>query len=353
VPEPSLAFINYKPVMREVLAASFRDRVVHHFIFAHINPLFENSFIEDSYSCRKGKGTLYGSKRIHGFMKACSKNHTQPCYILKLDLKGYFYAIDRKKLFHMIKATLTQHRAVLKVDYALILYLIETTIFNNALKNVQKIGSKHAWAKLPRSKSLFFAKKGKGLPIGNLTSQLFSNIYMDSFDKYVKETLGITYYGRYVDDFIVIHEDPDYIKSLIPLFRVWLKENLGMTLHPQKICLQPYQRGVQFLGAYLKPNVIYIDKRTKTNFYKLIEEINNDLMHHVDDMQYYKEVRARVNSYLGTLKHFSSFNLRKKIMATLRDEFWVCFGIDEAYKKIILNCKYGFRYEQLLSSSHI
>jgi len=175
-PLPSIAFVNHKPVLRGVFAAAFTDRVAHHYIFRHINHIFEKEFIEDSYSCRRGKGTLYGVKRVASFMKSCSNGYRQKCYILKLDLQGYFYAINKKLLYAMIEKKLKEQRALLKIDLDTILYLIEKTIFTNPLKNVQKIGTKEEWQKLPKTKSLFFTPEGKGLSIGNLTSQLFSNI---------------------------------------------------------------------------------------------------------------------------------------------------------------------------------
>jgi hypothetical protein len=350
-PLPSIAFVNHKPAMREVFAAAFQDRIVHHFIFRHINHIFEKEFIEDSYSCRKGKGTLYGIERVASFIKSCSKDYTQECYILKLDLKGYFYNIDKKLLYKMIREVLYKHKVLLKIDLDTILYLIEKTIFTDVLKNIQKIGTPQEWAALPKSKSLFFAKEGKGLPIGNLTSQLFSNIYMNGFDHFIKDELKIEYYGRYVDDFVIVHRDKEFLKSVMKSSKVWLDTNLGMTLHPKKIYLQPYQRGVQFLGGYIKPQVNYISKRTKTNFYALIKKINREFMQNVDNMSYYKEIRAKINSYLGTMRHFSSFKLRKKILSTLIDSFWVCFGVDKEYKKVVLDCKYGFENEKLLLSS--
>lgn len=352
-PLPSIAFVNHKPVPREVFAAAFTDRVVHHYIFKHINPIFEKGFIEDSYSCRKGKGTLYGVKRVASFMQSCSNNYTKECYILKLDLRGYFYSIEKKLLYSMIEKTLKEHSALLKIDLETILYLVEKTIFTNPLKNIQKIGSAEEWDLLPKDKSLFFTKKEKGLPIGNLTSQLFSNIYMDTFDHFIKDELKMEYYGRYVDDFIMVHKDKEYLKRVMKISKDWLNTNLGMTLHPKKIYLQPYQRGVQFLGSYIKPRVIYIDRRTKTNFYALIKQINAKYMAHKDDRDYYKKIRTNINSYLGTMQHFSSFKLRKKILAKLTQSFWICFGVDADYKKVVLNCKYGFRNEQLLSSSHL
>ena len=262
-PLPSIAFVNHKPVPREVFAAAFADRVVHHYVFKHINSIFEKGFIEDSYSYRKEKGTLYGVKRVTSFMQSCSNNYIKECYILKLDLKEYFYSIDKKLLYAMIEKTLTEHRALLKIDLDIIFYLVEKTIFTNPLKNIQKIGSIEERESLPKLKSLFFTHKDKGLHIGNLTSQLFSNIYMDAFDHFIKDELKIAYYGRYADDFIIVHKDKEYLKRVMKISKDWLKINLGMDLHPKKIYLQPYKRGVQFLESCIKPGVIYIDRRAK------------------------------------------------------------------------------------------
>ena len=108
-------------------------------------------------------------------------------------------------------------------------------------------GKKSDYNGLPRTKSLFFTKENCGLPIGNLTSQLFSNIYLNDFDHFVKEELGIKYYGRYVDDFVLIHREKEVLKNLIPQMRNYLQQQLHLTLHPKKIYLQPVQHGVQFL----------------------------------------------------------------------------------------------------------
>jgi len=179
-PSPSICFIVDKPVKREIFAASFRDRIVHHFIYNHIAPLFETSFINDSYSCRAGKGTHYGIKRIDRFIRCCSENYAKDCYILKLDIRSYFMSINRDLLFSTIKAAISNNRNRIEIDPSLILYLIEKTIFNGPTHNCCIKGKRLDWSGLPRSKSLFYAKPDCGLPIGNLTSQLFGNVYLNS-----------------------------------------------------------------------------------------------------------------------------------------------------------------------------
>lgn len=198
----SVCFISFDPVRREVFAADFRDRIIHHLIYNYINSYFERLFINDSYSCRVGKGTSYGIKRADHFIRSCSRNYKKDCYILKMDISGYFMSMDRNVLYQKIERTLNRFRADIKFDFDLVLRLIRKIIFHNPTKNCVIRGTKDDWVGLPRSKSLFFAGKDKGFPIGNLTSQLFGNVYLNDFDHFIKYKLGFKHYGRYVDDFL-------------------------------------------------------------------------------------------------------------------------------------------------------
>jgi hypothetical protein len=209
-PRKSICFIVNEPVKREIFAADFRDRVVHHFLYRYINPVFESHFIDDSYSCRKEKGTLYGINRVAEFIKKCSANYTKDCYILKLDIRGYFMNINKTILKKQVFALLENREAYYaenglpQPDWAVVDYLLNVVIDNNPLENCFIKGQKSDWDGLPPSKSLFHSAENCGLPIGNLTSQVFSNVYLHSFDKFMKNDLQLQYYGRYVDDFVVI-----------------------------------------------------------------------------------------------------------------------------------------------------
>lgn len=132
-PKPSICFIVSKPVKREIFAADFRDRIVHHLIYNYIAPIFEKSFINDSYSCRKGKGTHYGIKRVDHFIRSCSLNYTRDCYILKLDIKGYFMSINRTKLFDKIESILLAKKH--KIDYDLAM-MAKSTVKDEALDDI-------------------------------------------------------------------------------------------------------------------------------------------------------------------------------------------------------------------------
>jgi len=321
-PKPSICFIVDRPVKREIFAGDFRDRVIHHFIFNSISPIFEKTFINDTYSCRQGKGTHYGIRRIDRFIRSCSENYTEDCYILKLDIKGYFMTMNRKLLFKKVKSVLLDKKNKIDFDLPLALYLIEKIVFNDPTKNCTIKGKKSDWIGLPKNKSLFHAKTNCGFPIGNLTSQLFGNIYLSEFDHFVKRDLHIRYYGRYVDDFILVHRDKDYLKSLIPIMRRYLRNHSQLDLHPNKIYLQHYSKGVKYLGAVIKPHRKYIANRTKGNFYNAIEKQNQIARDHKPTKEEQEKFLSSMNSYLGILKHYKSYKLRKRLVFKNLSGWW-------------------------------
>ena len=261
-PRPSICFVICEPKHREVFAANFRDRVVHHLYYEYTHQLFERTFIADTYSCIEGRGTHYGIGRLEHHIKGESQNYRKTCYILKIDIKGYFMHIDRKKLLALCMETLERMRSRNiggekpwdeEHDYALVSYLTTIFVLHDPLQGCQRRGRLDDWKGLPPSKSLFFSKEGCGLPIGNLTSQLFSNVYMNVFDQYCKRVLHCHRYGRYVDDAYVVSRDRAWLKLLVPKMREFLKTELGLQLHPDKIKRDDCMKGVSFLGAYIKP----------------------------------------------------------------------------------------------------
>ncbi len=316
----SIAFIVDKPVKREIFAADFRDRIVHHFIINKLNHVFEKQFIYDSYSCRIGKGTHFGIQRINKFIRQCSENYTKDCYVLKLDIQGFFMSIDKGVLFRKLEGLINQKYT--GTNKELIIALCQKIIFNDCTKNCIIKGKKADWADLPRSKSLFHSQENCGLPIGNLTSQIFANYYMDSFDHFVKHDLKIKYYGRYVDDFVIVHPDKEYLKSIIPLLSNFLLSTLQLTLHPKKIYLQHYTKGVQFLGTVIKPNRIFMANRTKGNFYKTIEKHNKIVRVHKPCKLKQAAFLSSMNSYLGIMKHYKTYNLRKGMLYKNLSAWW-------------------------------
>ena len=332
--KPSLCFISFSPVKREIFAGDFRDRVVHHLVFNVLNCYYDRLFINDCYSCRLKRGTDYGIARINQFIRQASKNYRHPAYILKLDISGYFMNIDRRRLYQKNKELITRFFRAEPEKINTLLYLLRKIIFNDPTKNCRRRGQLSDWDGLPKNKSLFGAPAGKGLPIGNLTSQLFGNVYLNDFDHFVKEKLKCHYYGRYVDDMVFVSEDKEFLKSLIPPIADYLKNKLGLTLHPKKIYLQPYQHGVKFLGVIIKQRRIYTGPRIKHGFYQkaklatLKPTKNNSL----------KNDSAWVASYLGLLKKYQTFNLRRKMINNPQTQL--------AFKK--LKIKAAGNYDRIL-----
>ena len=184
----------------------------------HIVLMFERTFIQDSYSCIKNRGTHYGIKRLEMHIRQESRNYSVPCFVLKLDVRGYFMHIDRKKFLEIALDSLDRmsRRQVSKhartkwreiVDMEFIRYLTETLVMLNPLTDCKIVGNRSDWDDLPADKSLFHSPQGCGLPIGNLTSQLFSNVYMNVFDQFMKRNLKCCHYGRYVDDSYIVSAD--------------------------------------------------------------------------------------------------------------------------------------------------
>jgi hypothetical protein len=320
----SICFINFKPVQREIFAADFRDRIVHHLIFQYLNPIVEPGFLKDSYSCRKGKGTHYGIGRVKSFMRGCTHNFTREAWVLKMDILGYFMRIDRQLLFDRIQKKVIGYQLPMKCEKSLLLYLLEKVIFHDPTAHCLIKGQATDWHGLPPSKSLFHAPPGKGFPIGNLTSQLFGNIYLSPLDHFVKEDLGIRYYGRYVDDFLLVHPDRNFLKACVPMIRSFLADHLQLELHPRKIYLQEVSKGVAFLGSYIKPYRTYVSRRVKNNFYQAIQGWNARIRSQDNKLapEELKSFLASMNSYLGILIHHDTYKLRRSMLQRLSPYFW-------------------------------
>ncbi|HAT9434079.1 TPA: hypothetical protein JBC51_16190 [Legionella pneumophila subsp. pneumophila] len=319
-PGRSIAFIVNQPVKREIFAADFRDRVVHHLIINQLNPHFERVFINDSYSCRQGKGTHFGIKRASRFIRECSENDTRDCFILKLDIQGFFMAIDKGVLWARLHHFIEQYYP--GDDSGLLLFLCHKVLENNPTKNCFIKGGRKDWSDLSPDKSLFHSRPFCGMPIGNLTSQIFANFYMNSFDHFMKYDLGLKYYGRYVDDFLVVHQDKEYLKALIPIISEFLSIKLKLTLHPRKIYLQHHRKGVSFLGVHIKPHRILAGRRIKGNFYDAIARHNQVVQERKPTKEEQAAFLCSMNSYLGIMKHCNTYGLRKKILIKHLSIWW-------------------------------
>lgn len=300
-PLPSTCFIIHEPKMREVFAANFRDRIVHHLFYNYTYNIFQSTFIQDSYSCLKGRGTHYGIKRLKHHIMSESRNYSRPCFVMKLDICGYFMHIDRVRLLSLCLATLQRHAD--KCPHPVFTdYLLETIVTANPVKNCIVLGNRNEWNALPHDKSLFKASKACGLPIGNLSSQLFSNVYLNVFDQYCKRTLRCRHYGRYVDDAFIVSSNREWLFSIYAVLQEFLHNELGLTLHPDKTKIYDVRQGVEFLGAFVKPYRTYPSsssfRRIKAKLYALPVARKADL-------------QPRVNSFLGVLSHYDCYSLRR------------------------------------------
>lgn len=349
---PSVAFVIDKPVKREIFAADFRDRVVHHLVMGWLIPYLETEFIYDSYACRSGRGTLFGIKRLRRFIAKSSNNYTKDCYVLKCDIQGFFMNIDSNILWSKLSGFVggvdfgdnvaaeqvcdlfgmySKHMLVSPKRDILLWFLKKLSLHDSTL-NCRINGNVKLWDNLPSNKSLFGtngkdmpngwrcvvqnSNNGvpKGIPIGNLTSQWFGNFYLNAFDHYMKSELKIKHYGRYVDDFFVVDTDKDYLKGLIPKIDSYLKSQLSLTLHPKKVSICDYKRGISFLGVTLKRGAILTGSRTKANVKNLLYKaklvsayypLSNDQLH---------RFVVSMNSYLGLMKHHSSYRLKRSLV---------------------------------------
>ena len=247
--------------------AEVGDRVLHRAAYRILYPFFDTKFIFDSYSCRLDKGTHRAILRFADFGKSSSFNHTKTIWILKGDIKKCFASIDQKILFEILK----EH--IKDTD---ILILLRTII-----------------------KSFSIGVVYKGLPLGNVTSQLLVNVYLNEFDQFVKHTLKVKYYIRYADDFVFFSQDKDELKNIVPAITNFLSEKLKLTIHPQKIFIKTLASGVDFLGWVHFPYHRTLRTATKWRMFRRLEESQKE---------------ETLSSYLGMLGWGNAEKLRDKIL---------------------------------------
>lgn len=335
----SICFVVFDPVQREIFASCFRDRVIHHLVYNYLNPLCENSFIKDSYACRKGKGTSFGTKRANHLIRACSQNYSRDCYILKIDIKSYFMSIDHKILYQKLSRIINSSKLSKDIK-ELTFWLLKKIIFHDYTKNCFIKGSLNNWHGLPRDKSLFNISCSKGLPIGNLTSQLFGNVYLNDFDHFIKRQKSF-YYGRYVDDIILVYENKESLLKLLPVMRNYLNHFLCLKIHRHKVYLQHYSKGVNFLGAIIKPYHMHLRKRVKTNFYRCLRRLKVDKLQVCPMNDYTKNIFSMINSYLGNMSRYKTFRLRKRFAEHIESSpLHNFFKVEAGYRKITVRKKW-------------
>lgn len=331
----SVAFIVTRPKLREVFAAEFRDRVVHHWLIQKLGDLFESSFIEDTYNCRKGKGTQYGVRRLYEKIKQTSEGYTKDCWVGKFDMSGFFMSIYKPLLWNMLETFIMDNYR--EPDIEDVLYVCKIIVLSCPQYNCLIKMPLYMWNGLDKKKSLFTNDPDYGLPIGNLTSQIFANFYLREFD-WIMTKLFDGLYGRYVDDFYIVSDNKSTILEMINSIKEYLSQ-FKIILHPNKINIQHYTKGLLFVGGYLKPNRMYTSNRTISNFIRLISGLNK-----YDTVLNTERVVSRINSYLGFLIHTSSYTIRRRLLNSLDDHWYNQMYIRGDYRVIASYDEYKMRY---------
>ena len=271
------SFYIQDPKLRHIHKANVRDRVLHHAVFRILCPIFDKSFIFDSYSCRLKKGTHKAVNRFQEFARKVSKKNTKNCFILKCDIKKFFDSIDHNVLISLIQKKIKENDAI---------WLIRKII-----------GS-------------FTNSPNKGLPLGNITSQLFANIYLNELDQFIKHKLRIKYLIRYCDDFVILSNNKEYLERLIITINDFLKGKLKLLLHSDKISIRKYHQGVDFLGYVSFPCHRILRTKTKRRMFRKIEQRINELKENKISEEFFNQT---IQSYSGILKHCNSYKTQKEL----------------------------------------
>ena len=282
-PGRSICFVVTRPKAREVWAAAFRDRVVHHLMYNHVAPRFYASFIADSCACIPGRGTLYAAKRLESKIRSASENWSKPIFYLKCDLANFFVAIDKAPLRKQLEARITEPWW---------LALATQILMHDPREDYETRSPAHLFNRVPQHKRLVAQPARLGLPIGNLSSQFFANVYLDALDQFAKHTLRAKHYIRYVDDFVFLHESPQQLNQWLAAVEAFLPR-LGAKLNPTKTILQPVDRGVDFVGHVIKP------WRRTTRKRSLAHALKRTAAAPAEDL------RETANSYFGLLSQAS------------------------------------------------
>lgn len=268
---PYLHFPINDPKPRSIHKATVRDRLLHHALHRKLYPTYAPLFIYDSFSCQEAKGLHVAINRFQTIARKVSRNNTRTCWVLKCDIRKFFASIDHAILLHVL---------------------------------AERIKDEHLLQLLKGIVTSFSVSPGKGIPLGNLTSQLIANIYMDVFDQFIKQGLGIKHYLRYADDFVFLSDKKEELLSFIPLIQGFLIERLALQLHPSKVSLQTLASGVDFLGWVHFPH--HRIPRTKTR-QRMVKKLKK------------RPTNEVLQSYLGLVSHGNAYELSRQ----LKNDYWL------------------------------
>ena len=310
LPRPYTYFTLHDPKTRAIAAPDIRDRVVQHALVSIIQPLFEKQFIYDSYACRTNKGTHFAAKRLKRFLMAarCCHGKNVPLYVLQCDIRKFFQSISWEILLTIIRKTVTCSRTM---------DLVETIVINHhSAVTLPKIPTPQLSLFDPvatTAEASISVKTRTGLPIGNLTSQLFANIYLNELDHFVKDRLRVRYYARYMDDFLIIDPSLKHLKDLQKQIDTYLQSTLRLSLHPKKLTIKNVATGVPFVGYRIFYDHILVRgvtlQRIERNYHSKIKQVKRGTF----SEQKLTETKASIR---GHFKHAHTYGLAKKLFET-------------------------------------
>lgn len=283
-PKPLINFIIRDPKTRKISKSNFRDRIIHHALCNIIEPIFERSFIFDSYANRLGKGTLKAIERLNDFKRKVSKNNTLPCYMLKADIRRYFETVNHKVLMKVISKKIKDKR---------ILWLIKKIISNSSYEQ-------------------------KGMPLGNLTSQFFANVYLNELDQFVKHKFKAKYYIRYVDDFVILHQNPKSLKIYKEKIMSFLETNLLISLHQDKSKVIKLGNKFTFLGYRIFHYHRLLKKQNIIKFKKNLEHLKVKYYSKIID---YDKLYDSLEGWIACVMSANTFKLRRRILSDFESQF--------------------------------
>lgn len=286
-------FFVYEPKKRLVMALAFKDRVAQWSIYRQINPYFDRLFIDDSFACRKGKGSHAAADRLQYWLRQTDRKPDK-WYYLKLDISKYFYRVDHAVLLNILSRRIKDER---------LMKLLATII--NSEEQAFGLPAGVAPDDCPEEEWLYDV----GMPIGNLTSQLFANIYLNELDQHCKHELHLHYYIRYMDDIIILHNDKRYLQAVKDDIEVFLKEVLHLDLN-NKTAIRPTSLGIDFVGYHIYATHRTLKKSTARRIIRSVTRMSKDL---ADGTLTRADFDRRVASYKGILEHCNSYGLRRRL----------------------------------------
>lgn len=307
-PTTSIVFPVTRPKHREVFAANFRDRIVHHLLMLQFGELIDREMVQDSYNCRKGKGVFHGQQRLAEEIRRVSKDYTKQCYVLSMDIEGFFMSIDVNRLWQMLETLIRDKYKGNDTEWWL--WLFELVVRHRPETDCEVHGDKAILDALPDNKTLT-RSKGYGMPIGNHYVQICGNYYLTTLDVMVQAMAGKDgFYCRFVDDMRVVSRDKRLLMRIAREARRYPKDNLHLTLHRRKFAITEVHKGVPFIGCVIMPWGIYTGNRVVGNAFDAFRKAGKPT----------DKLIASYNSYMGFLLHGKTYGIRWRLYNAIPPE---------------------------------